>query len=66
MIGKLGDEDVALYPMLKVDECAGHPDDIDEDSVWIEKDCHACAENIVQQVCHYRIPWVPMGAHAYQ
>lgn len=40
VIGSLTIEDLAAYPMLKVDECASHPIEIDVDSSWFRHECH--------------------------
>ncbi|CAM9155282.1 unnamed protein product [Ectocarpus sp. 12 AP-2014] len=44
VIGKMGTADAALYPMIKVSDCARHPAFVDEDSVWFRQDCFDCEE----------------------
>ncbi|CAM9543410.1 unnamed protein product [Ectocarpus sp. 4 AP-2014] len=41
----MGTADAALYPMIKVSDCARHPAFIDEDSVWFRQDCFDCEES---------------------
>ncbi|CAM9838116.1 unnamed protein product, partial [Ectocarpus fasciculatus] len=44
VIGKMGTADAAMYPMIKVSDCARHPAFIDEDSAWFRQDCFDCKE----------------------
>lgn len=39
---KDADGDVAMYPMIKVYDCADYPPDIDEDSEWFRQACEGC------------------------
>lgn len=45
MIGKIGDTDVAMYPMLKVADCAKDPTEIDTDSAWFLQETHESEED---------------------
>ncbi|CAB1096549.1 unnamed protein product [Ectocarpus sp. CCAP 1310/34] len=45
VIGKIGDTDVAMYPMLKVADCATDPTAIDTDSVWFLQATHESEED---------------------
>lgn len=44
VIGMRGAGDVAMYPMIKVLDCAGDPTNIDGDSEWFRQECFECAE----------------------
>ncbi|CBJ28435.1 expressed unknown protein [Ectocarpus siliculosus] len=44
VIGRMGTADAALYPMIKVSDCARHPAFINEDSVWFGQECLDCEE----------------------
>ncbi|CBJ28434.1 expressed unknown protein [Ectocarpus siliculosus] len=45
VIGKIGDNDVAMYPMLKVADCAIDPTAIDTDSAWFLQATHESEED---------------------
>ncbi|CAM9420959.1 unnamed protein product [Ectocarpus sp. 8 AP-2014] len=45
VIGKIGDNDVAMYPMLKVADCATDPTAIDTDSAWFLQATHESEED---------------------
>ncbi|CAN0212090.1 unnamed protein product, partial [Ectocarpus fasciculatus] len=45
VIGKIGDTDVAMYPMLKVADCAEDPTAIDTDSAWFLQATHESEED---------------------
>ncbi|CAM9543479.1 unnamed protein product [Ectocarpus sp. 4 AP-2014] len=45
VIGKIGDTDVAMYPMLKVADCATDPTAIDTDSAWFLQATHESEED---------------------
>ncbi|CAN0045004.1 unnamed protein product [Scytosiphon promiscuus] len=45
VIGMMGPTDTAMYPMLKVSDCADHPSSIDSDSPWFRQDCHDCDQD---------------------
>lgn len=47
VIGKRDAQDCAMYPMIKVFDCADDPAMLEEDSKWFRQECNECDEEDV-------------------